>query len=201
MVAHRERKGLRGAVRTTAQGAAIAGKPPGLLETVTALVTGGGRGLGAAISARLADAGARVAITGRNEDSLTTWAASLPNEPVTIAADLADPEAAAEVLHRTIAELGRVDVVVNNAGVGHFGASDGLTPAVVDSIFPINVRAPLLLAGATQSSRTGRPWRPCCATTSNRVCRNGHSPSRRSSCRTSPPHDAVVVLGRRSSTM
>lgn len=118
------------------------------LAGMKVLVTGGGRGLGADISARLARAGARVAITGRTEGSLASWAAALPNEPAIIVADLSDPDAPSAVLQRAVSELGSLDVLVNNAGVGHFGPSDKLTPEDVDATFAINVRAPLLLAGA-----------------------------------------------------
>lgn len=130
--------------------------PASPLAGTTVLVTGGGRGLGAAISARLARAGARVAITGRSEQSLAAWAASLPHDPVTIPADLSDPDGPSTVLERATSELGSVDVLVNNAGVGHFGPSDRLTPADVDAVLAINVRAPLLLAGAAAAHMAGR---------------------------------------------
>jgi NAD(P)-dependent dehydrogenase (short-subunit alcohol dehydrogenase family) len=126
------------------------------LAGMNVLVTGGGRGLGAEISASLARAGARVAIAGRTESSLASWAAALPNDPAIIVADLSDPDAPSVVLRRTISELGWLDVLVNNAGVGHFGPSDKLTAQAVDATFAINIRAPLLLAGAAAAHMAGR---------------------------------------------
>jgi NAD(P)-dependent dehydrogenase (short-subunit alcohol dehydrogenase family) len=126
------------------------------LADMNILVTGGGRGLGAEISAGLARAGARVAITGRTESSLASWATVLPNDPAIIVADLSDPDAPSVVLRRAISELGSLDVLVNNAGVGHFGPSDKLTPQAIDATFAINIRAPLLLAGAAAAHMAGR---------------------------------------------
>jgi NAD(P)-dependent dehydrogenase (short-subunit alcohol dehydrogenase family) len=121
---------------------------PGPLRGRRALVTGGGRGLGAVISARLAHAGARVAITGRDQTKLAQWAAQLPNDPVTVPGDLASPDGPREVLARVVAELGGVDVLVNNAGAFHHGPSEELTSDTVDALLAVNTRGPLLLAAA-----------------------------------------------------
>ena len=112
----------------------------------TALVTGGARGLGEAISRRLASAGARVALVGRDKDRLAGLAAELPHEPVVIPADLAEPEAPLAALAAAIDALGRLDVLVNNAGISLGGPSHLLTAADVDRAFALNVRAGLLLA-------------------------------------------------------
>lgn len=113
-----------------------------------ALVTGGGRGLGAAISARLARAGARVAITGRDEKTLQQQAAQLPDDTVTVTADLADPTGPQHVLADVLHQMGGLDILVNNAGIFHHGPSDQLTPADIDALFAVNTRGPLLLAAA-----------------------------------------------------
>jgi NAD(P)-dependent dehydrogenase (short-subunit alcohol dehydrogenase family) len=112
----------------------------------TALVTGGARGLGEAISRRLASAGARVTLVGRDKDRLAALAAELPHEPVVIPADLSEPAAPLAALATVIDELGRLDVLVNNAGTSHPGPSNLLTAADVDRVFALNVRAGLLLA-------------------------------------------------------
>jgi NAD(P)-dependent dehydrogenase (short-subunit alcohol dehydrogenase family) len=113
----------------------------------TALVTGGARGLGEAISRRLASAGARVALVGRDKDRLAALAEELPHDPVVIPADLAEPEAPLAALATAIDAFGRLDVLVNNAGTSHPGPSNLLTAADVDRVFALNVRAGLLLAG------------------------------------------------------
>ena len=113
-----------------------------------ALVTGGGRGLGTAISTHLARAGARVAITGRDADSLHRQAAQLPEDTVTVAADLTDPTGPRRMLAEVVDQLGGLDILVNNAGVFHHGPSNELSAADIDAIFAVNTRGPLLLAAA-----------------------------------------------------
>ncbi len=113
-----------------------------------ALITGGGRGLGAVISARLARAGARVAITGRDEQTLGQQAARLPEGTVTVAGDLGDPEGPQQVLAEVLDQLGGLDILVNNAGIFQYGPSNQLAPADIDAVLAVNTRGPLLLAAA-----------------------------------------------------
>ncbi|HEX4360537.1 MAG TPA: SDR family oxidoreductase [Pseudonocardia sp.] len=123
----------------------------------TALVTGGARGLGEAISRRLASAGARVALVGRDKDRLAALAAELPHEPLVVPADLAEPDAPLAALDAAVTEFGRLDVLVNNAGLSLGGPSHLLTAADLDRIFALNVRAGLLLAahGAPHIAEAG----------------------------------------------
>jgi NAD(P)-dependent dehydrogenase (short-subunit alcohol dehydrogenase family) len=120
---------------------------PVSLDGRTAVVTGGGRGIGAAIALALSRAGARVAVVGRNADSLDAVAAAAMSEIVAVPADLASPDAPASVVERANAALGHVDVLVNNAGVGDGAAVADYTPDGIDAVLALNVRAPLLLAG------------------------------------------------------
>jgi NAD(P)-dependent dehydrogenase (short-subunit alcohol dehydrogenase family) len=124
----------------------------------TAVVTGGSRGLGAAAARRLAHAGARVAVIGRDPRTLQAARAALPNDTVVLAVDLAEPDAPSAVLEWALTELGAIDVLVNNAGIIHYAASDSLDSAELDAVLALNVRAPLLLAGATAAhmARAGR---------------------------------------------
>ena len=117
------------------------------LRGKTALVTGGARGLGEAISRRLASAGARVALVGRDKDRLAALAAELPHEPLVVPADLAEPDAPLTALHSAIDAFGRLDVLINNAGMSRGGPSHLITAADLDRVFALNVRAGLLLAG------------------------------------------------------
>lgn len=84
-----------------------------------ALVTGGSRGIGAAIARALADRGDRVAVHyGTSRDSAEAVRDSLPGEGhVTVQADLADPAAVRTCVDTAAERLGRLDVLVNNAGV------------------------------------------------------------------------------------
>jgi NAD(P)-dependent dehydrogenase (short-subunit alcohol dehydrogenase family) len=111
----------------------------------TALVTGASRGIGAATVRALDDAGARVALVARSRSDLVETARDLNNQPVVIAADLATDDAPFAVATQALAELGKVDVLVNNAGIGVRTDSTELDLATVDRIHQLNVRNLLLL--------------------------------------------------------
>ena len=84
-----------------------------------AVVTGAGRGIGAATALALAEAGAEVAICARSVDELEQVAARIRatgRRALVVPADLADPDTAAGLANATFAEFGRLDVVVNNVG-------------------------------------------------------------------------------------
>jgi NADP-dependent 3-hydroxy acid dehydrogenase YdfG len=89
------------------------------LQGKTALVTGGGSGIGLATAKLLLGEGARVAITGRNEAKLRAAAESLQagDRLIHHAADLGDPAATQRLVADVTARLGRIDILVNNAGV------------------------------------------------------------------------------------
>jgi NAD(P)-dependent dehydrogenase (short-subunit alcohol dehydrogenase family) len=85
-------------------------------ENQAALVTGGGTGIGAATALLLAQAGARVVITGRQEATLQASAARHANLSYVVA-DVSKPAEAARALDQVRARLGRLDVLINNAAV------------------------------------------------------------------------------------
>lgn len=88
------------------------------LEGSVAIVTGGSRGIGRGISEALAEAGARVAVVGRNGESASATAAQLPGEGhAGFACDVADPAQVNETLASVEEALGPVTVLVNNAGI------------------------------------------------------------------------------------
>ncbi|WP_405900677.1 SDR family oxidoreductase [Streptomyces sp. NBC_00727] len=117
-----------------------------------ALVTGGSRGIGAATALRLARDGADVALTYvRDERGAKEVVAAIEaagRRAVALRADSADPEATASAVHRTVESLGRLDILVNNAGIGVLGPIDTLTPADVDRVLAVNVRAVFLACRA-----------------------------------------------------
>ncbi len=110
-----------------------------------AIVTGGGRGIGAAIAFRLAELGAQVVICGRSKPPLDGTAAAIREkaggecEAVTCdVSKLAEVEALAQRVDRT---FGRADIVVNNAGVAGFGGPLHETPPKVwDDVLNTNLR-------------------------------------------------------------
>jgi NAD(P)-dependent dehydrogenase (short-subunit alcohol dehydrogenase family) len=104
-----------------------------------ALVTGGSKGIGAAIAIELANAKYNVLITGRNEDTLKTTAGQ--HESIGyLVADVTDPEAINATMEHIRTEFGRLDVLVNNAGVAAPVPFENITPEHFDSTFNINVR-------------------------------------------------------------
>ena len=118
------------------------------LDGRTALVTGASRGIGAAIARALDRAGARVALAARSRPDLDAVAAGLVNDPVVLAADLALAGAAEDLAAAAEAALGPVDVLVNNAAVAQRAPTVDLDAGVVDLLYAVNVRAPLLLIAA-----------------------------------------------------
>jgi 3-oxoacyl-[acyl-carrier protein] reductase len=127
------------------------------LDGRVVLVTGGSRGLGREMALALARAGARVAITGSGpSDALAQTRADLGGDALAIAADVTD--AAEDAVARTVAAFGRLDVLVNNAGLGMRGVSETFNtqptkfweapPDAWRAIVDTNVNGPFLMARA-----------------------------------------------------
>lgn len=90
------------------------------LQGQVAIVTGGGRGIGAIAAQRLAAAGAAVVITARSEDQVEATAAHLRaagGRAIGVPADVSDPEQVEEVVESALDQFNRVDILVNNAGL------------------------------------------------------------------------------------
>ena len=80
-------------------------------------VTGASSGIGEATARKMAELGASVALVARRKDRLDALAGELGDRAVPIQADVTSQEQAVEAVERTVRELGRLDVLVNNAGV------------------------------------------------------------------------------------
>jgi 3-oxoacyl-[acyl-carrier protein] reductase len=117
----------------------------GELNGKVALVTGGSRGIGAAIATRLARDGADVAFTYRRATEqaklVTGRIEAMGRRALAIEADSADPADVVDAVGRTAAELGRLDVLVNNAGVFPTGPLAHVTLAEIDHALAVHVRA------------------------------------------------------------
>jgi NAD(P)-dependent dehydrogenase (short-subunit alcohol dehydrogenase family) len=112
-----------------------------------ALVTGASRGIGQACARALAQRGARVVITARDQERLAKLAKELPDGAEIIAIDLAEPEAAPRLLEHALNATGRLDILVNNAGLSMLGATGELTDAALADVFQVNQVSCLVLAG------------------------------------------------------
>ncbi len=114
------------------------------LEGKVALITGGSRAIGAAIAKRLAADGARVAITyTKGADSAAAVVKAIERaggKAIAIQADAADAEAGKAAVEKTVATLGRLDVLVNNAGTAIPKTFEETTLEEMDRVLDINVR-------------------------------------------------------------
>lgn len=122
------------------------------LEGKVALVTGGSRGIGAAVARRLAAGGADVALTYvRAEDSAAAVVKDIQaagRRAMALQVEMADAAAVVSAVDRVAAELGRLDVLVNNAGIFPYGPLEDVTPAEVDETLAVHVRAVFLASQA-----------------------------------------------------
>lgn len=109
-----------------------------------ALVTGGSRGIGAAIARRLAEAGADVALTyvasADRADEVVRAIQAAGRRGLAIRADSADPEAVRQAVGETARALGGLDILVNNAGIGIVKPVDAFTLEEFDRSVAVNVR-------------------------------------------------------------
>jgi 3-oxoacyl-[acyl-carrier protein] reductase len=128
----------------------------------TALVTGGSRGIGAAICRALADVGAAVAINYRERaDDAASLADELRAKGVRAAAfqaDVSEADAVAKLVETVKSELGPIDVLVNNAGIAITRGVDDLTEADFDRTMLVNLKSAFLCTQAVLPSMRAHQW-------------------------------------------
>jgi 3-oxoacyl-[acyl-carrier protein] reductase len=130
------------------------------LQHKRALITGGSRGIGAAIVKRLAREGAHVALTYVSKpdqaNETVKAAQAFGVQALAIQADSADAKAVVAAVERTVAELGGIDILVNNAGIGVVAPIDDYRLEDFDRTVAVNVRAVFVASqAAVKHMKTG----------------------------------------------
>ena len=131
---------------------------PARLTGKRALVTGGSRGIGAAIARRLAADGAAVAVNyvadQSSAEKLVTDLMDEGHQAAAFRADVSDRAQTHDLVQRTVAEFGGLDILASNAGVEHFGALGSITEADFDRVFHINAAGQLFVTQAAAAVMT-----------------------------------------------
>jgi 3-oxoacyl-[acyl-carrier protein] reductase len=126
------------------------------------LVTGGSRGIGAAIVRSLAQAGAAVAINYRERDSdantLVKAIAEAGGRVMAIAADVSRSEVVTQMFHRVDSDLGPVDILINNAGIAITRGIEDLSETDFDQTIAVNLKSVFLCTQAVLPTMLAKGW-------------------------------------------
>ena len=128
------------------------------LDGRACVVTGASRGIGRATACLLAEEGASVLLVGRSEEALAEAASVCGESAATLAVDLREPAAGDRVVAECVRRFGRIDALVNNAGVIHVASIDELTDADWQEQWEIHVMAPMRLMRAAAPRMAERGW-------------------------------------------
>ncbi|UMM64429.1 GolD/DthD family dehydrogenase [Aristophania vespae] len=115
------------------------------LQNRTALVTGGASGIGYAIAQRLAEQGAQLCLVDRSP-SVKEAASKLGPNHLGIEADVTDEQAVQKACETALKNFGKIDILINNAGIALIAPADKLTIEAWDTTISINLRAPFLFS-------------------------------------------------------
>lgn len=131
------------------------------LSGYNAVITGGGRGIGAAAAVALAEAGAKVSVAARNEAQVVEIAAELRkdgHEAFAFRCDVTDPRQVRELALSASEAMGRVDILVNNAGTATSNPISRITPAEWSHIMDVNATGTFLCTQAVWDQMAERRW-------------------------------------------
>jgi short-subunit dehydrogenase len=124
------------------------------IQDSVVLITGASEGIGAACAAAFARRGARLSLVSRSQNKLE--ALGMKNAVLT-AADLLEPSARALAIEKTLAKFGRIDILINNAGVGMYAPAHTAPMADVRRMFELNFFAPLELSQLAAAQMKKQP--------------------------------------------
>jgi 3-oxoacyl-[acyl-carrier protein] reductase len=127
-----------------------------------ALVTGGSRGIGAAVAMALADAGAAVAVNYRERateaEAVVTGIEDRGGRAIAVAADVSQAAAVAKMIDHVATTLGPIDILVNNAGMALVRRIDELTEADFDRTITVNLKSAFLCTQAVLPAMRAKKW-------------------------------------------
>ena len=119
------------------------------LNGKVALVTGASRGIGKSIAKSFAEAGAKVMLSSRKEDSLRAAASEIDGETDVFAANTGDLDQGQACIEATMKRFGKIDILVNNAATNpYYGQTLGVDSARFDKTFQVNLKGPLFWSQA-----------------------------------------------------
>ena len=118
------------------------------LQDKVALVTGGGSGIGAAIASALAAKGSRVAVVDLNADAASEQAANIGTEARGFRCDVSDPASVTATVDAVAAAFGRIDILVNSAGIVMLSPAEELSLEAWDKTIAINLKGTFLVCQA-----------------------------------------------------
>jgi NAD(P)-dependent dehydrogenase (short-subunit alcohol dehydrogenase family) len=121
-----------------------------------AIVTGAGSGIGRATARLLAELDHALVLVGRRLEPLEESAQLLAGPSLSISADIGEPDAALEIVDSTLERFGRVDVIINNAGLAPLADIDKTTPELFQQVYAVNTLGPALLIAAAWPHLTAR---------------------------------------------
>jgi len=119
---------------------------PDLMDKI-ALVTGAGRGIGRSVSLALAEAGARVIVCARTAaeiEQVVREISQKKHRAKAIAVDVADAEQVGSMFKLIADQYGRIDILINNAGIGRFGSVADFDIRIFDELMAVNLRGTFL---------------------------------------------------------
>jgi 3-oxoacyl-[acyl-carrier protein] reductase len=132
------------------------------LDGRIALVTGGSRGIGAAIALVLAEAGAAVAINYRERavdaERIAAAVTAIGPRVMTVAADVSNGEAVVSMIRTVTETLGPIDILINNAGIALIRGIDDLTEADFDQTISVNLKSAFLCTQAVLPHMRAQGW-------------------------------------------
>jgi len=132
-----------------------------LLNGKIALITGGGRGIGRALALAFGDAGARVAVTGRNTSNLVETESEIKargGDALVIAGDIADKESVSAAFEQVRTKFGPVDILINNAGITYSRKFHETPDEVWEQIIQTNVSGIFYCCKAALPEMIAKRW-------------------------------------------